>query len=303
MRSLTLTISLLALSACASVTPDIRRPSDNETQSTISVKNQLDWNREKGACGSDNDTYSGKLNGKQIGALAAPLVGAAVSAGVDFVGQRLQSAGEEKTRTVLAILNEDNVPKVGCLEFIRTGKDGNTPDLMFTVLMKPSEDGLGVAPILVGFDYSKSIDGKDDGTRGLMLTISPSRPTASTASSRTISLGNVEVGSKHEWSDDSSPFFAGYMANPYVTKLAKPKGDQEFDPVETVTWSFTVTEVKNANALLNGLGEGISDANDDISAEILSLIGLGEDDTDTNVNVSPPGIGGGAGTPPAIVTQ
>lgn len=284
MKSLVLLGAISALAACASVKPDIKRPETPGGMSAIKVENTLTFSE---SCSQARGDYKGNLlkpsDGSQIAFLAGPLASALVTTGVDFIGNKLKSAAEEKTRTFTAVLNQNDVPpRAGCLVFTRKGKDGST-DSNFLILLQPTDIPIAIEPQLVAFDYAKSIDGKAKGVRGLTLTISASKPGSKEASTQTISLGNVQVGAKHTWNSTvKTPFFAPYMANPYLSKVAKPaKGKPKYKRSVPLTWSVTLTEVRNANELAGFANDTFSNANDGITEALIGALGLGNDAGDS----------------------
>ena len=202
--------------------------------------------------------------GDNFGAIFTALGSALITQGVDFVGERLKSASEEKTRTSSAIVNVTSNQKESCLKLSRGS------DFEFEIVLKqvPGRPAF-VEPQLTSYNYKTSIDGKTRGERGLTLTVDISRPGSATTASQTVNLGNVELGTLNKKFIKKLPL----MANPFIR--AKTKDDTaKYPNGYPFTINMTLTEVRNANALLKFTSDSFGQANDDITSVILNELGF-----------------------------
>lgn len=301
---------ILVLAGCASVAPNIRPGSTSVTG--VPTLTTIDCNAD-GVGASLPEVYKDKTYtpGKtgELG-IAGILLSGLITKGVDLLGSKLAARGEEKTRTLEAQLNlSDASQKITCFDFKRddlrvrfamlppiAGREGATETL----------DRRYVAFSILALNYPRTINLEDSGTRGLSMTFEILKPSVSETTSQTVSLRNVQVGSRVSVPFAGNPFTSGYVANPFVRaetaderKARGANGEPILKPDLPFTLRAKLTEIRNANELYK-LGAGVvQDKKDDLSAAILKAIGLKEAE-DAEVDAATTGNGTDAeGQPPA----
>ena len=192
---------------------------------------------------------------------AEPLIGsilisAAITAGIDFIGQKLSDAAEESMKTSTASFNVfPNSEKISarCLTF-RTAQEANlkgidAKSVEFKIRLDGKSGANGVPyymnPKLEELKYYRTLSGKLNKERGLMIQLAISGPGNANAQSQTINIGNVKT-QNGAYSGGSIPFPT--MINPYVVRTTDDKGKTTKPSVGgPFTISVTLTEVKDAN--------------------------------------------------------
>jgi len=297
-------IGLMALTGCQTVEPVINKDGVRVVEATT-----LNWvpdDQRSGKCSVSDDlktrTFRGRDTSKSHSILAIAAT-ALVTAGIDYVGGQIAEASDEETRTATAFQNVVGDRNWTCLRFAG-GSDFEFFIELDRAMLENSDgepDFSTVIPTLSHFSYKKSIDGKKDDVRGLALQISISRPGSESVVSQTINIGNVEIGAS--FSEDIT---VAMMPNPFRRVMPPARGQTASRIVDG--WPFTITatltEVENANAFGQFAADAFESANDDLTSELLSVLGLAESEE------TAPEMGAGqmdegatsTGTPPLLPT-
>lgn len=218
------------------------------------------------------------------------LVSAAITKGIDIVGEQLTSASEESMKSRTASVNvfpgSDKI-SARCLTF----KTSESADIKNTnekaIEFKIRLDGHSLVghppyymkPKLTELKYYRTLSGKRDKERGLMVQLAISGPGNSNAESQTINIGNIETQNKPY---DEGEIEFPTMINPYVTRFTDGKGNITKTTVGgPFTISVTLTETKDANEALGFVASVFSEANDDLTSAIISVTGVANDDDGT----------------------
>ena len=212
-------------------------------------------------------------NDKALGVIGTALVGAAITAGVDFIGEQISEAAMEKTDTFSA--NYNYLPKLAmgsneisplCLEFIHYyedevalkayislegvggGGDGKTQAL---TVMKPS---------LQKFEYIKTASGKTKKARDIVVQLGVARSGSSTVATQSLVVGELETGNIYQGSALDFPL----MVNPF--RVTSQMRETLLSPV---TFTVSVMEMKDASKALGFLSSVAEAANDDLTSIII----------------------------------
>jgi hypothetical protein len=241
----------------------------------------------------------------ELGGLAAILVSSLVGKGVDLLGQKLTARGEERTTTLEAQLNIDDPDMpVSCFQLSRD--DGLLT--RFALLPSYRKPAVGqqsrVDPTLaeikvIALVYPRTINLESSGTRGLSLTVEAVRPNEEEPISQTVSLRNVQVGSRLSLPFEHNPFTSAYMQSPFVKSVKQSEEAAALPTIESdlpFTLRARLTEIRNANELYRLGGETVTNNRDSIVDAILKAIGAKEEeDASGNAGSSSGGQGGQGG--------
>ncbi len=276
---------VLVVAGCASVAPNIRPGMTDVTgvPTLTAVACNADGIGAALPADYESQTYTPGTTG-EIG-IAGILLSGMITKGIDLLGSKLAARGEEKTRTIEAQLNiSDPAQKVTCFDFKRDDirvRFAMLPPISIVPGSAIRLDRRYVAFSIVALNYGRTINLEKSGTRGLSMTFEIVKPSSSEAVSQTVSLRNVQVGSRVTIPFENNPFTSGYVANPFVraetvdeTKARAATGDPILKPDLPFTLRAKLTEIRNANELYK-LGAGVvQDKKDDLSAVILKALGL-----------------------------
>lgn len=261
--------------------------------------------------GFESEFYIPRKPRGEAAGLLTVLLTSLIGKGVDLIGSKLKERGEEQTLTLAGQLNiDDRNMRVSCFDLSRN--DG----LLFRFALLPSKrlltptatqeqiDHTILEFVLISLNYPRSIDLEVAGTRGLSLKIEALRPNETETVSQTISLGNVEVGSRIKTIPfTNNPFTSAYFQSPFVTS-GEEKDQAVKVPTLVANLPFTMrvelTEVRNANAIYKIGGEVVDENSDAITAALIKLLSdekaeeptAGQDGTDTGQPPvdQPPGL-------------
>ena len=223
------------------------------------------------------------------------LISAAITAGIDFIGEKLSESAEEAMETRTASVNIfPNSDKISarCLTF-KTSEPAKIKNVTGqSVEFKIRLDGKAISngipfymtPKLTDLKYYRTLSGKLNKERGLMIQIAITSPDSANGQSQTISINNVST------QDD---VYAGAiefptMINPYVSKKTDGKGNVTGGNVGSpFTISVTLTEVKDANEALGFVSSVFSAANDDLTSAVITAVsGPADDDGTSELDVA-----------------
>ncbi|KRA79704.1 hypothetical protein [Altererythrobacter sp. Root672] len=225
---------------------------------------------------------------KEIAGLAAVLLTSLIGKGVDLLGSRLTSRGEERTLTLAAQMNiSDYQMQVSCFELWR--QDGLL--VRFALLPNVRQIQVGdkgkntdytiLEAKVVSLNYPRSIDQSSTGVRGLELKIEGLHANESDPVSQSISFGNVEVGANLvSIPFDNNPFTSAYFQSPFVREGEDPgeaKAQPRVDPNLPFTLRVELTEVRNANELYKLGGEVLGDNSDAIAEALVKALSSKEE--------------------------
>jgi hypothetical protein len=243
-----------------------------------------------------NDIYSGqeywikgKTGDKEAGALLAILGSSIVTKGVDLLGEKLKAAGESETRSIEAQKNFRENKKIGCIKFDRGNISFKAEILPAVHILNDQTKVLNRKYVdlrLIEFNYGETIDKQSDGVRGIAFTIEVTHPNSDSIISRSISIGNVEVGANIKFTAEDTPFMTEYFENPFARL---PLTDQEKnDNILVLNTPFTlrvrITETRNANELAKFAASVIEDSNDKLTEALIRQWGLKEEDQGETTN-------------------
>lgn len=216
-------------------------------------------------------------------ALLAPIAASLVTQGVDLIGSKLSNAAEEKTRSIEAKKNFSGNLPIGTFRLTRD-------DIEVEVLLAPITGYKDKKPHITGYDflemkvvalnYGTSVDYKKKGTRGLTVTLDLLHAGEADTISRSVVLGNVEVGSSFSLTYDKSYFTSDYFPNPFArrtTQKERTEGEHA-NKIYVVRPPFTMTlrltEVRNANELAQFAADSFESANNSITTGLLDALNL-----------------------------
>jgi len=250
--------------------------------SNFSDDDRLGLKAEKANSGTDNTD-----------GLTSILISAGITAGIDFIGQQLTEAAEKTTEVKTATVNvfpDNERVSARCLTFktfeLADTKrvDGNARAIDFTLRL----DGYGhnngtpfyMRPKLTELNFHRTLSGKLNKKRGLMIQLAISRPGTTNGESQTITLGNLRTQDEpYGGTEDSNYVEFPTMMNPYVTKVTDGKGKVTGGNVGApFTITVTLTEVKDANKALGFAASVFSEANDDLTSSVIESVSGGEPD-------------------------
>jgi len=210
------------------------------------------------------------------------LVAAAVTAGVDFIGERLTEASQESMTTRTASINIAPAGKyfsAQCVTFktaelANTKNGGSSTDksVEFTIKLEGLQTSnsipIHMSPKLTNLDYRRTLTGKLNKERGLMIQLAISRPGTTSGESQTINLGNLNTQNENYTGSVEFPT----MGNPYAAVSTDKAGKTTTRIGGPFTLSVTLTEVKDANEALGFVASTFSQANDGLTTTITSAI-------------------------------
>lgn len=230
-----------------------------------------------------------KSDDKEVGTLLAILGTSIVTKGVDLLGEKLKAAGESETRSIEAQKNFRENKKIGCVKFQR-GKISLKAAILPAVDIKDEETkGLNRKYVdfrLVEFNYGETLDKQSQGVRGIAITAEVTHPNSDAVVSRSISIGNVEVGANVTFSAANTPFATEYFENPFARL---PVTDQEKnDNALVLNTPFTlrvrITETRNANEIAKFAASVVEDSNDKLTEALIKQWGLKTEEQGSSTN-------------------
>ena len=123
-------------------------------------------------------------------------------------------------------------------------------------------------PELTNLKYHRTLTGKLNKERGLMVQLAVSRPGTTSGESQTINLGNLNTQNTSYMGHVKFPT----MANPYASVSTDKMGKTTTRIGGPFTISVTLTEVKDANRALGFVASTFSQANDGLTSAITTAV-------------------------------
>jgi len=217
------------------------------------------------------------------------LLSAAITAGIDLIGQKLTDGAEESAEIKTASVNifpNSEIISARCLTFKtseiaypkRSGDKARAIEFDLRLDGHGYKDGVPyyMRPKLTELKFYRTLSGKLNKERGLMIQLAISGPGTTNGESQTINLGNLKTQDKpYRRNEQNDHIEFPTMMNPYVKKGTDGK-DNVGGPF---TITVTLTEVKDANKALGFAAAVFSEANDDLTASIIGTV-TGEADDD-----------------------
>ena len=209
------------------------------------------------------------------------LISAAITAGIDFIGERLTEASQESMTTRTASINispDGKHHSAQCITFmtaeLANTKDGPTTDKSVELTIKleglqtSNPIPIHMIPELTNLKYHRTLTGKLNKERGLMVQLAVSRPGTTSGESQTINLGNLNTQNTSYMGHVKFPT----MANPYASVSTDKMGKTTTRIGGPFTISVTLTEVKDANRALGFVASTFSQANDGLTSAITTAV-------------------------------
>ncbi|MEP6343689.1 MAG: hypothetical protein ABJ275_10265 [Maricaulaceae bacterium] len=242
-------------------------------------------------CTDSTDEDRLGLRAKNTKSLSGILLSAAITAGIDLIGQKLTEGAEESTEVKTVVVNifpNSEIISARCLTF-KTSEmaypkrsSNKSRAIEFDLRLDGHGYNGGVPyymrPKLTELRFQRTLSGKLNKKRGLMIQLAISGPGTTIRESQTISLGNLRTQDEpYSRNEQDNHIEFPTMINPYVRKGADGK-DNVGGPF---TITVTLTEVKDANKALGFAAAVFSEANDDLTATIIGEVTGPPDDDGT----------------------
>lgn len=219
------------------------------------------------------------------------LISAAITAGIDLIGQKLTERAEESMEIKTASVNvfpNSEIISARCLTFKtaemaypkRSGNESRAIEFDLRLDGHGYDGGVPyyMRPKLTELKFHRTLSGKINKERGLMIQLAISGPGTTNGESQTINLGNLKTQDKPYRRNVQNDYIEfPTMMNPYVKKGAG--GQDSVGGPFTIT--VTLTEVKDANKALGFAAAVFSEANDDLTTVIIGNVTGGPDDDGT----------------------